>query len=90
MCISIKTALKTAIINFAQNSASSGMFRHLGFKILLNPRWRKCINSKIVRQKNNKDRECQAITEKKKKKTGYRRELQFLTDLGIDDLVARA
>ena len=22
----------------------------------------KCINSKIVRQKNNKDRECQAIT----------------------------
>ena len=23
----------------------------------------KCINSKIVRQKNNKDRECQAITE---------------------------
>ena len=42
MCISIKTALKTAI-NFAENSASSGIFRHLGFKILkilLNPRWR--------------------------------------------------
>ena len=40
-------------INFAEVSAWSGMFRHLGFSNF---------NSKIVRSKNTKDRECQKTT----------------------------